>query len=409
MNVGILVADRSVKSGGIFTYTNAVINTLIKDTRVERIVLFYSKDQGEYFKGIFYKEKKVQPYLVSMRYRRWLVKFYTFSNQLSEVTGARYQRYLWPLNKIAYLVNPYRPLFKNASIDVMHVPFQISPIYHIGCPVIITMHDLQELHFPEFFSAEDRVHRAALYKHAIEQSDHIIVSFEHVKKDILKYFNVPASKISVCLLSLAVEWFQHTDPTPGNVLADKYKLPKRFILYPAATWRHKNHINLMNALKILNNKETKISLICTGNQTEHYPKVAEEVKRLGLESQVRFLGIVPESDLIGLYKMTDLVVIPTLYEAGSGPLWESMRYEIPVVCSNVTSFPDAIGNPEFIFDPEEPAEIARLIEKGCFDKEFRARNIQNSKSRLEHYNDLDNVGCFADAYSRCKSSFTIIG
>ena len=48
-------------------------------------------------------------------------------------------------------------------------------------------------------------------------------------------------------------------------------------------------------------------------------------------------GIVPEEDLIGLYKWASLVVIPTLYEAGSGPLYEAMKYSTPVICSNVTS------------------------------------------------------------------------
>ena len=43
------------------------------------------------------------------------------------------------------------------------------------------MHDLQEFHFPEYFSSQERLHRAINNKKAIEESTHIIVSFNHIK------------------------------------------------------------------------------------------------------------------------------------------------------------------------------------------------------------------------------------
>ena len=79
----------------------------------------------------------------------------------------------------------------------------------------------------------------------------------------------------------------------------------------------------------------------------------EKISELNLSEAVHFLGIVPEEDLISLYKNSSLVVIPTLYEAGSGPLYEAMRYQVPVICSNVTSLPDTVSNDEFLFDPND--------------------------------------------------------
>ncbi len=119
-----------------------------------------------------------------------------------------------------------------------------------------------------------------------------------------------------------------------------------------------------------------------------------------LEEEVKFLGIIPESDLISLYKLTKLVVIPTLYEAGSAPLYEAMRYGTPVICSNVTSLPETIGNDEFIFDPENVEEIAGKIKLGLSDSDFRKRNVDNSKIRMQLLEKIDYCKNFTDVYRK---------
>ncbi len=101
----------------------------------------------------------------------------------------------------------------------------------------------------------------------------------------------------------------------------------------------------------------EIDLVCTGNKTEYFKTIQSVIDELDLSKAVHFLGIVSEEDLIGLYKNARLVVIPTLYEAGSGPLYEAMRYGIPVVCSNVTSLPETVGNSEFVFNPNNLEEM----------------------------------------------------
>ena len=197
---------------------------------------------------------------------------------------------------------------------------------------------------PENFLAGERLHRALNGKKAVDESDHIIVSFNHVKEDVKKFFKLNNEMVSVCPPPFHEEWFVNKSGTSAEDLITKYGLNDKFILYPAATWEHKNHLALFKALSLLKEKNNIVHLICTGNKTEYYYKLMASAKEYGIEGQVKFLGIVSEEDLLGLYKLTSLVVIPTTYEAGSGPLYEAMRYSIPVICSNVTSLPESIGN-----------------------------------------------------------------
>ena len=104
-----------------------------------------------------------------------------------------------------------------------------------------------------------------------------------------------------------------------------------------------------------------------------------------------------------MYKNARLVVIPTLYEAGSGPLYEAMRYGIPVICSNVTSLPETIGNEDFIFYPNNSEEMLKKIKLGLFDEEFRKRNIQNSEEKMSKFRQINFYDNFVEAYKKVLS------
>jgi len=184
----------------------------------------------------------------------------------------------------------------------------------------------------------------------------------------------------------------------GTKYKKKYDLKRKYILYPAATWVHKNHTKLLEAVKIIKDEGLEFDLVCTGNKTAHYKTILKKIEELMPPEVVHFLGIVPEEDLISLYKNTSLVVIPTIYEAGSAPLYEAMRYQVPVICSNVTSLPDTIDNDEFIFNPNSVDEMVSLIKKMLTNEDFRKENLDNSKKRMELLKAVDYSKNFIDVY-----------
>ena len=405
MKIGYYIHHTSLKAGGIFTYSIGILKLLIKSAEIEKIHLIISSDQEEYFQKII-DSPKIQFKVVDRNNFAINIRF-AFSYLLSNAIALYRNRYkkshhLMFLSKLSLRINPYRKHITSSQIDLLHVPFQYSPIYNAEVPVIITMHDIQEYHYPEYFSSSQKLHRKINNINAINESDHIIVSFDHIKKDLLKYFPIDDSKISICPPPFAEDWFLSNKFTSEEILNKKYELSKRFLLYPAATWKHKNHINLIKAMTKLIEDVLDFQLICTGNITDHHLTIEKEIKKLKLEGKVKFLGIVPEEDLIGLYKAASLVVIPTLYEAGSGPLYEAMRYSSPVVCSNVTSLPGTMSNDNFVFDPNSIDEIVSLIRKMLTDDNLRQNNISNSVERMNYFRSQKYDYRFLNVYQELK-------
>jgi glycosyltransferase involved in cell wall biosynthesis len=386
MTIGFYIHHTTISAGGIFTYTIGILKELLKAKEIEKVIIITSKEVNERLNANI-SDSKLQVVNINRNDLAIKIKLYvyflllTFSILLGKIIPSKKLTKI--LINISNKINPYTKALSELNISVFHVPVQYSPVYGIKVPVIITMHDLQEYYYPDFFSIKEKIHRKINNQIAIIYSDHIIVSFKHVKEDILKFFKMSEDKVSICPPPFSESWFLSRNESSRVELSKKFELKKRYLLYPAATWKHKNHTTLIKALKKLRDEGIEIDLVCTGNRTEYHKTIQSLIDELDLSKVVHFLGIVTEEDLIGLYKNARLVVIPTLYEAGSGPLYEAMRYGIPVVCSNVTSLPETVNNNEFVFDPNNLEEMTDKIKSGIVDEDFRRRNIQNSTDRMK--------------------------
>ena len=93
-----------------------------------------------------------------------------------------------------------------------------------------------------------------------------------------------------------------------------------------------------------------------------------------------------------------MVVIPTLYEAGSFPLLEAMTLGVPVICSSVTSLPETIEDVRFIFNPLDIEAMAHLILQMLENDKLRNGNILNSKNRIRELQKINSAVAFLNAY-----------
>lgn len=298
-----------------------------------------------------------------------------------------------------------RRLVEEHKLEIIHAPIQHYISYTLAVPMICTLHDLQHYYYPEFFTPEEINCREIYYKKSAKFSERVIVTYDHVKDDLVRFYGIGSEKIDVC---------GHGMSEPEDVSADqikliktKYNIPTYYLFYSANTWRHKNHIGLLNGLKILHEKHNiKMPLICTGLQyPDFFPQIEEEVRKLDLTEYVKFLGYLPEEDIPVLLAGATLAVVPTLYEAGSFPLIEAMNLGVPVICASTTSLPSTIGDERFVFDPTSPEEMAEKMAMILKNNEIRQENITNSLERVKEWRWENRVQKYCEAYRTAIQSF----
>jgi glycosyltransferase involved in cell wall biosynthesis len=75
-----------------------------------------------------------------------------------------------------------------------------------------------------------------------------------------------------------------------------------------------------------------------------------------------------DSMLTNLYRGATALVYPSLYEGFGIPPLEAMSFGCPVVCSNVSSIPEVVGNAGEYFDPEDLDSMIDAIEKVVYSE-----------------------------------------
>jgi glycosyltransferase involved in cell wall biosynthesis len=284
-----------------------------------------------------------------------------------------------------HLVRPSDGTIERAGIDVMHFPLQSAFLTDV--PSIYHPHDLQHRHVPGNFGVMERLARDKMYRTYCRQATVVAVGSEWVRVDVTESFGLEESKVLVVPLAPRVD--QAQPPTRAECLevAERLRLPEVFLLYPAQTWQHKNHLGLIEALARIaqGGDASPLHLICTGRLTAHAARVRRRAAALGVADRVRLLGFVSSRDLECIYHLARAVVVPSLFEAGSFPIWESFRAGVPVAASNVTSLPSQVGDAGIIFDPHDPVDIAAAIDQVTEDRKLRIELIAAGRRRVEDF------------------------
>lgn len=405
MKVAFYMDFANMKTGGVYIYAKGVLNGLVQSERIEKIYLLHREDIQDVIAD-FTRDPKIEHVVFSQRSTGFKLRqaaSYFLLNTAS-LYAQDFQKYFPKRNvskrlkQLAYRLNPLRSRVNRLDADVLHIPLNIPPIFGINKALVITVHDVQEIHFPGYFDANERMRRAVNYKVGMDEADGVVVWFDHVKEDLQRYFQLDASRIRSCLPPVANDWFEHVKASTPDVLQDRYHLNKPYVFYPAATWEHKNHLVLLQALMKVRQNHPDVQLVCTGHQSEYMQHIRSWMEA-NQTDWVHFLGIVEESDLLGLYQHAEMVVFPSLYEGGGIPAFEAMRMSIPILCSNIYPFRQSIGSERFLFDPNQPDDVADKVNRMLEEADYRNENIENSRSQTKKFNEMDAASSFIQAYT----------
>jgi glycosyltransferase involved in cell wall biosynthesis len=246
--------------------------------------------------------------------------------------------------------------------DVIHHPFTVLTPPEIKTPSVLSFWDMQHEFLPQFFSAAELTKRRRLYRASAQRATRIIVSASFTKECLVERYGIDAEKIEVIYTGYGSEYRPITDSMELVSVCARHGLDRPFLFYPAATWPHKNHKRLLEALKLLHEQYAFDGLlVLTGIPMQAHDDIAGEISRLGLGDKVRVLGYLPAHELPYLYNAARMMVFPSLFEGFGIPLVEAMACGCPIACANATSLPEVVGAAGELFEPLSVASIAEAV------------------------------------------------
>ena len=263
----------------------------------------------------------------------------------------------------SYLFTKYDPiitfLLKKYSINVLSHHRAIK-----GFNCISWFPDFQHIHYSKFFSKKEIFQRNKIYNDYIKNSEILIVSSETAKKDLIK-FKGDSKKIKILNFTPEIDF---SKIKKKKYLKKEINIDKKFIFTPNQFWMHKNHICIIEALKILKSKGVMIQCIFTGSKNDHrnpdhFDSLMEKIKLYKLEDIIKYKGILPYSKIINLLFHADLIINPSLFEGWSTSVEESKIFSKKILLSNIDTHIEQNPKNAIYFDPLNPKDLAKKIYK----------------------------------------------
>ncbi len=174
-----------------------------------------------------------------------------------------------------------------------------------------------------------------------------------------------------------------------------------FLFYPAQFWSHKNHVNLLYALQILESEFGEHrDLVLTGSDKGNLQYVKSVVTSLGLEERVHFLGFVSDDAIAALYRNAVAMVFPTFVGPDNIPPLEAFAHGCPVVASRVEGAEEQLGDAALIFDAASPEEMARQLAAVISDPMLRSKLVASGRDRVAKLTPEAYIGTALLAFDR---------
>jgi len=257
---------------------------------------------------------------------------------------------------------------------LFHAPHYVLPPL-TPCRTVVTIHDCIHLRFPQYLRSKlgYAYARAALWS-ATHRAARVITVSEASKRDILRYFRVPESRIDVIHNAIDDRFRQAPAAEDMERVRQRYQLNAPFILYAGNIKPHKNLERLIESFHLLRQDPAlkDVQLLIIGDEISKYATLRRAVHRHKLHKHVRFFGFVSHETLAALYRLADVFVFPSLYEGFGLPPLEAMASGTPVITSDVSSLPEIVGDAALLIDPTEPEAIADAMRRVLGDADLRA-------------------------------------
>ncbi|MBI1976864.1 MAG: glycosyltransferase family 4 protein [Candidatus Omnitrophica bacterium] len=278
-----------------------------------------------------------------------------------------------------------RQLRKN-GVDLYHCLWNKGVPLGASCPVVVTIHDVFPLLFPEDHGGETfglkSWRRRWKYQWNLfldmSRANRIITISECTKKDIVGQFPVFGEKIDVILDGVD---FQECRQVASQDVEDWKKhfgldQPYLISILGRIAERRKNCDRFIKSFQQFRKSYPETALLIIGCGT---------TAPIEKERSVRVLENIPRKALLSLVTGAEFMVHPTLYEGFGLPVLEAMACGTPVIAGEGSSVTELFDGAALLVDPKDTALMAASMKRLMSDESLRNQCRVLGKKRAEEF------------------------
>ena len=300
------------------------------------------------------------------------------------------------------IINQYNP-------DLVHFPFFNIPLFYFG-PYIVTIHDLTMHKFRGGEATTRGFFRYMVWRlgyhlafiKSVYFSKFIICPSNAVKKDIVGFYKMDPKKIKVIYEGVDDRIIKSKR---YNGLLKKYDISTRYFIYSGSAYPHKNLVNAIKAILLLNKDlNQKVLFVITSARSIFTERLNLWINQLKAKKYVKLVGFIPDEDLGGLFEGSLAFIYPTLSEGFGLPGLEAMKSGTLAVVSDIEVLKEIYQDRAVYFSPDNPVSIYKAMERVVrMDTKVRKILIEKGKKYSQRYNWREMSKETLNVYESCNS------
>jgi len=269
--------------------------------------------------------------------------------------------------------------------DVYHVLAGGCLPHVAGAKTIVTFFDLSDETIPKSGKPEPGKKISSPYTYELaRRADLLIATSENLKKELIRYYALPESKIRVLTSGVDLKRFRPvTDPEALRKVRERYRLPERYLLVvgPYIPLFRTNADFIVRAFALLKDGAAKgCSLVLIGSRGGPLESLLNLAEELGLRERIVTTGYVPIEDLPAIYTLALGCVHPTSVE-GFGFGLEVMACGTPFIASTTAGNRESMGDAALSVPPQQVAPLSDAIKRLLEDEPLRRALREKGLSR----------------------------
>lgn len=273
-------------------------------------------------------------------------------------------------------------------VDVVHATFIGPPA---RCPVVVTIHDLTFVRFPELCTA-DTLQYGRLVRRALDRGAVVHATSEFVAGEVREHFRIEDARIAQ--IPLGVRPSAGGDAERGRVIAGA----TRYVLALGTVEPRKNLPVLVRAFDQVAPSDPALRLVIAGADGWGAEEFNAAWKASKHADRVVRLGYVTDTERRDLLRGARTLAYPSIYEGfGLSPL-EAMGAGVPVVAARAGALPETLGDAAVLVDAADVDGLAGALERVVHDDDLRDDLVARGCRRVERYSWPEIAPRFVDLY-----------
>ncbi len=291
------------------------------------------------------------------------------------------------------------------KIDIYHGLSNELPlnIKRAKCKSVVTIHDLIYERNPEFYPWLDRILYAFKYRKSCNNADQIVAISEQTKKDIIDFYHIHPSKITVIYQSCHEQFSIIKEKSAIELVKQELQLPDQYMLYVGTINERKNLMKVIEAMNLIG--EDSLPLVVIGDGKEYLDLIRKKIEAFELKHKVFIFNKIDFSKMPEIYQGASIFLYPSYFEGFGIPIIEALYSRVPVITSIGSCFGEAGGPDSKYIDPENPISLKNAIQEILNDDILRMNMIEKGRSYVSKFDKQVIANEWNSFYHRLAESY----